>query len=216
MVAEKKIMNTFLSIEEKYEELAKDLHDGISQQLVTMLWKIEELHGVHKEEELRKELATLGDYLREVIADLQRIIYGIKPVLIDQLGLQEGINVWVSRQFSLQNINFELKKYPYPVNLSRFESGQIFRIIQEGVNNIIRHAQANHVTLNFEKEQGNLIITLIDDGRGFQPDNEAVGLGIKLINERAVSIQSDVQIKSQLGGGTVLKIIIPYKGDDER
>lgn len=207
---------TLLATEVEYEELASELHDGISQQLVTILWQLEEIRNLDNKEAMDTELSKVSDHLREVTNDLQRIIYGIRPVSLDLLGLQEGLKTWASSQLSVHGIKFTFHQYPGLLELPRFTSGQIFRVIQEGINNVIRHARAKHVNLLIERVEDYVVITLTDDGRGFDKEGIARGLGLQLIHERAISIKSEVQINSQPGGGTTLKIFIPYRGDEKR
>lgn len=195
---------------ERLDAIASDLHDGVSQQLVTMLWQLEELKVIDDRKRLGEGLSMLADGLRSTLNDIQKIIYGIRPVLIDQQGLQQAINHWVKKQ--LLEINFSFSPLPTPLQISRFVAGQIFRVIREGVNNIVRHAQAKNVALMIIQQADYLEFILTDDGRGFQLEDENIGLGLALIKEYALTIESDVQIISQLGGGTTLKMTIPYKG----
>lgn len=200
------------TLKEKLNGIASDLHDGVSQQLVTMLWQLEELKNIDDQNQLDAGLSKLSEEMRAILNDIQEIIYGIRPLVIDQLGLQEAIDLWVKKQLS--EINFTFYRIPTTLKIPRFSAGQIFRMIREGVNNIVRHAQAKNVTLMITQQADCLEFILTDDGRGFQLTDEASGLGLALIKEYALTIQCDVQIISQLGGGTTLKMTIPYQGAD--
>ncbi|AZR73105.1 hypothetical protein BBF96_06730 [Anoxybacter fermentans] len=208
--------DTIFTYKDNSEDLAKDLHDGICQQLVTILWDLENLKEIDEKEKFLNAINQIGDQLRRVINDLQQIIYGVCPVLIDKFGFLEGIEIWAKNQLESRNIQFHLIHDCEQIFLSRFVTGQVFRIIQEGINNILRHAEAQNVILTINKKDGKFIFKLKDDGRGFDPESVETGLGLKNMRERVAIIEGDLEIISQIGEGTTLVIQVPDKGDDNR
>lgn len=213
-MAKKQKNFTALWYEKSLEDIASDLHDGIGHRLVSILWDIEDMKGRVGQENILGKLDEIGGKLRETINDLQQIIYGARPALIDELGLVEAVRVWVENQLRPQRILFKLSVDASEIHLTRFETDQIFRIIQEGVNNIIQHASASAVHLQIVEEESQTAIYLSDNGRGFNSSaHSGTGLGLKTMHERAQMIRSELQILPAESGGTVLKLLIPNKGE---
>lgn len=198
--------------ETRLDQIVAELHDGVCQQLVTILWELENLKLITEQDKRVKKVDNLEEQIRSTISDLQQIIYNQQPLLIDQLGLVAGIKEWVQSCFRKQEIRFTFHTDSPSISVSRFVAGQIFRMIQEGVNNIIRHAKATEVSLSIIHKDELYKIDLVDNGRGFDP-NRVTGLGLQILQERAVLIQGKLLIKTEPGMGVSLQILIPNKGD---
>lgn len=217
MVAKKQKNFTALWYEKSLEDIASDLHDGIGHRLVAILWEIEDMKGRVGEENISGRLDELGEKLRETINDLQQIIYGARPALIDELGLLEALRIWIENQLRPKKILFKISTDGPEVNLTRFEADQVFRILQEGINNILQHASASAVHLQVAEDKANVVIRLTDNGRGFDYlPRTGTGLGLKTMHERAQMIRSELQIMPAESGGTLLKLLIPNKGEDAK
>lgn len=195
--------------ETRLDQIVAELHDGVCQQLVSILWELESLKLITEQDE---KVDNLEERMRTVITDLQQIIYNQRPLLIDKLGLIAGVKEWVQGLLRDQGIRFTFHNDSPSVPVSRFVEGQIFRMIQEGVNNIIRHAKATEVSLSLAQEEESYNVELVDNGRGFDP-NRTTGLGLQILRERAVLIQGELLIKTEPGKGTCLQILIPNKDD---
>ena len=207
---------TTLWYEKSLLELAADLHDGIGHRLVSILWDLEGFKREVAEKDAIEKLDDIGNNLRETVNDLQQIVYGIRPALLDQVGLVEAIRLWVEAQLRAKRILFNFSTECETLDLPRFVADQVFRIVQEGIHNIIQHAHASLVVLQINRDNENVLITLIDNGRGYEPGLIAPGLGLKTMQERALMIQGELQILPYTGGGTMLKLTLPNKGEDTK
>ncbi|MBN1367773.1 MAG: sensor histidine kinase [Dehalococcoidales bacterium] len=194
------------------KRISYELHDDIIQKLVALASYIENTPLSNFNEREIKELKT---NIIKVIDDLRRLSRDLRPSSLDRLGLVSALNVMIAnikREFEIDvsiSIVGEERKLPDETEIN------IFRIIQEGLNNIKRHSGARiaEVILEFYTEKTK--ITIKDNGKGFDPQKEMENfhrsnrLGLLGIRERAKLSGGDIQIKSSLGQGTELFIEIP-------
>lgn len=201
-----KSMDNLANIAKDAKNLAKDLHDGVSQELVSILWSLESLDQIDDQETIKEEVNKISNHLRTTINDLQRVIYGLEPTFIEELGLSEGIKCWAEEKLAQYDISFIFQNNCEIINVSHYISEHIFRIFQEGINNAIKHAGPDQISLKIYRENNQLHFELTDDGNGFKPDTISTGLGIRNMEERAARLDARFQLDSYKGKGTTLKL----------
>lgn len=197
----------------RLQEIVKTLHDDVSHQLLAVLWKLESLKLKENNIKHRRELDVLECQLREIINCLSEIIHDVYPTILNQLGLIRAIEKWSFEQLQLEKIKYKFSNRSSHSCLSNFMNKQIFRIIQEGFNNILLHASATEVSLEIFNSNNNLVFKLIDNGRGFHLNKKYIGHGLKIMEKRAKLIQAQLEIISAQKGGTMLKLFVPISGD---
>ena len=143
------------------------------------------------------EASTLA--LRET----RDIAHNLHPAQIENLGLTTALITLVKSIESSTGIKCEADIDEVPASLPYQAAIVIYRISQETLSNIIRHSDASLVGVTLRLEQSRLVLTIKDDGRGFQEDQVVKGLGLNGIRERAGMIGGDISIVSQLGSGTL-------------
>lgn len=207
--------------ENERNRIARDIHDSTVQNLTSLIHKVELCTKLIDKDLIRTklEMQTMILTLRNTIDDLRSIIYNLRPMSIDDLGLVSTVerhvkNLNLNQSFNtrLKVVNKEYKFLPI-VNLT------IFRVIQEACNNIIKHAQANNVliTLNYQKD--NLIIEIEDDGVGFdsdrriRPREDLSGLGVSIMRERVFLLSGNICFYNPETGGTKIKVTIPIENN---
>lgn len=198
---EKLTMAILESQEEERRKIAGDLHDGVGQEL-SMLKMTAEKEGSDK----------IQSKVNKIIEDVRLLSRNIHPHYFEKLGLTRAVQTMVDEQQSFGNKFWihELENIdPY---FKTREQLIIFRVIQESINNIIKHSEAKNVKITFEKSGSTVVINIMDNGKGFVMDpNKINSLGLSTIRERIKSINGQFLIKSKPGNGTQTTLIIPVK-----
>ncbi len=205
------------ALEEERKQIALTLHDDTGQSLSMLIINLERLEDQLPDDEnlLQEKLSATRQLAQETLANLRKIVYGLRPSILDDLGLIPAIR-WYARTNLEEagilveiNANGEVEPLPPPVNST------LFRITQEAINNIIRHSQANTVEINLYRQRNNILLEVIDDGQGFdlnQEREEALKLhhlGLLGMQERAELVGGKTELSSVPGQGTKILINVP-------
>lgn len=202
--------------EAERKALAQDLHDQIIQDLLSYNYELEEAQNQLEDEEQRQNLAKIRDGIRQVVSSLRQICSDLRPPTIDSHGLSAAIRS-LAHQWEEQNgIQVQLKidpnlgRMPEPIELS------VFRIIQEGLRNVRKHAKATLVKLSLRRTPtASLVVQLADNGQGLLRPVDLVALsqekhfGLVGISERVSLLGGSMKVNSSPGGGLELVIEIP-------
>jgi signal transduction histidine kinase len=202
--------------EEERKFLARELHDLVIQDLLSVNYRLEEIEG---DQELDNQHIALGDIrnsIRQVVGDLRQVCRDLRPPTIDNHGLASAIRShmqeWAERSKVAVAIEIEasLGRLPATTEIS------IFRIIQEGLYNIGKHAAAENVSLVLQRTStDSLLIHIVDDGQGFEIPPDLADLSVKQhfgligISERAALLGGKMELESPPGGGFILRVEIP-------
>jgi signal transduction histidine kinase len=202
--------------EAERKALARELHDQVIQDLLSFNYQLEESETETLDDVQRQQLADIRNGIREVVSGLRQLCSDLRPPTIDSHGLSAAIRS-LTHQWSKQSgihveleIDPDLGRLPEPIELS------VFRIIQEGLNNVRKHSNATEVKLVLQRAPtANLIVHLHDNGRGIpKPVNLAAFSGAKHfglvgISERVSLLGGTMRIESPTSGGVQLLIEIP-------
>lgn len=205
-------------MEEERRRVAMDIHDGPAQSMSNVVLKAEICEKLIDVDIARakEELKQLKDIVRNNIQDIRKIIYNLRPMSLDDLGLVPTLQRYMIsfREDTGIKVNFRNKgvfdKIKPVVSLA------VFRIVQEAMNNINKHADARNVCVDLEFYNMELKIYIYDDGKGF--DTEEIrsrtnemdrGYGLFSIQERIELLGGDFELVSRPGKGTRLNISIP-------
>jgi signal transduction histidine kinase len=195
--------------EEERKRIARELHDETSQNLATLLLSIETALGSDPEE-LKKKLMHMKAMASLTLDSIHRLILDLRPSVLDDLGLTSAIR-WVA----------ESRLEPLGIDLSFAVTGQerrlkpeiettLFRIGQEAIANIARHAEANSVSIALEFAESRICLEVEDNGQGFDFNESPNGsFGLLGMKERATLLDGTFAIDSQPGNGTRLAVTIP-------
>jgi len=190
--------------ENERRRIIKELHDGVGQLLTAIRIRVDALEN---ENELKDEIKAR---INETIDEVKRISYNVMPQAIVDYGLEAALkglcdNVKKYAQFS---IDFRyVQEHEHKLN---FEiSIAVFRIAQEGLNNIVKHSGATHVNLHLLDHQDEIYLILEDNGNGFDEKKIQFGFGLRNIRERAKLLNGTAEIQSTPGEGTVVEVHIP-------
>ncbi len=199
--------------ESERKRIASELHDGLGQNLLIIKNGIRKciktLSDTNRSEDILDQIASIS---QESIEEIRRITYHLRPHQLDKLGLKGAIESAINRAESSSALKFESDIHEIDGILKKDHEIHLYRIVQEGLRNIIQYANAENVTVNIGKTGDGLDVTITDNGKGF--DIESVrsngkGLGLLDISERVKILNGTLKIESDIGGGTTISVSIP-------
>ena len=193
--------------EEERRRLARELHDDLSQRLAVLAIEAGKVTPEGCNSEAAKILQDVKDNLISISEDVHRISRQLHPSIIEDLGLEQAFSSEIQNFSRLKKIPVKLEYDIGSVKPSMDIAVSLFRITQESLRNIQKHAHAKSVTIQLVKENNSLILTIEDDGIGFEPDNvkNMPGLGLKSMRERIRLINGSISYISLPGHGTTVQ-----------
>lgn len=201
--------------EDERRRLRRDLHDGLGPQLASQtlgLEAVEQLMTVHPDR-ARHLLASLKTQVQEAIADIRRLIYELRPPTLDDLGLVGALQQSATR-YESETLHFTFAiPEPLPELPAAVETA-VYRISQEAMTNIVRHAQASQAAIRLTCSGNHLVVEICDNGKGLSAAYQA-GVGLQSMRERAAELNGRCMIESLPGGGTKVEARLPLETTDE-
>lgn len=200
--------------EEDRKRIARELHDTSLQNLTHLVHKLE-LCGLYIDTDptqAKLELSASNKHLKDTIEEIRCTIFDLRPMIFDDLGIKaslERLLAEMNKDKKLE-INADIDDVSCETNLMMVT---IYRVVQESLVNIFKHANAKKVDLSFKERDGRCIIEIEDDGNGFQQDNVDCEkhFGISLMRERVELLNGNFKIVSEEGKGTKIRIEISLK-----
>jgi PAS domain S-box-containing protein len=208
-ILEQKILAAVLETEDRERKrFSEDLHDGLGPLLSTVKLYVNQIHQIQLSDEDKNQLLiSTTSLLDEAIGSAKSIANNILPGSIADNGLIAALNSFCNRIESTGTININLE-----TNLEKRIAAQLentlYRIIIELINNTIKHAQANEITISIQKQNQLIELSYTDDGVGFDVDQDYPGLGMKNIKNRCASIGAELKMTSKQNNGFKLLITI--------
>lgn len=205
--------------EEERQRIARELHDGIGQSLNALVFG---LNAVNTALGQSPDMAPdLLDRLRvsasDTVKELQEVIYDLRPSLLDDLGLCRALRWYAEERLQKRGLGLFLDVPEETRRLSSEVETALFRIGQEAITNIGKHAQAHHVTIRLRVDEQQVCMEIQDDGIGFRPDkalaehNSRRGWGLLGMQERASLLGGELSVESEPGRGACLRVILPLE-----
>lgn len=209
---QKQIIEATISGQEKEKnELGKELHDNINQILATVKIYLGMVKGQDPSE--NKDLVEKSyDYVNIAIEEIRKLTHSLVAPKLDNKSLYKSLKEFVNEVNSSQRLNVKLVNEAKKIRIMDPKKQlMIYRIVQEQMNNISKHANAKTVIIHLKAEKGNLIVTIADDGIGFKPGKINTGIGLRNIQSRVEFYAGNMNILSSPGKGCSLELMIPLK-----
>ena len=205
------------SLEEEQRRIALTLHDDTGQALSMLIINLERLESQlpPDEDQLIEKVIKSRKLAQDSLASLRKIVYGLRPSILDDLGLIPAIRWYARTNLEEAGIRVELHTDEDMSPISSHLISTIFRIAQEAINNIVRHSKATEVDISLHQQGAEIFLEVSDDGQGFDMANvrdEALQLqhlGLLGIQERAELVGGDLKICSKPGTGTKVHVSVP-------
>jgi len=200
--------------------IAREIHDVLGSSLTSLRWELEaideavsEASNLSQLDDLPKKTKGMINLIDQAVNTVRRISLELRPPGLDQLGLAEAIE-WQAQRFQAQTgITCHCDCTLENLELDQEHSNAVFRISQEALTNVLRHAGATKVEIKLERQNSELVLTIKDNGRGIA-ESEKLGrqsLGILGMRERAYLIGARIKISGVEGQGTVITVRVPIR-----
>ncbi|MCB0195297.1 MAG: sensor histidine kinase [Anaerolineae bacterium] len=200
--------------EEERRRLRRDLHDGLGPQLASQMLTIDAITKLLERDpaQVRELLQHLKRQSQTAIHDIRRLVYNLRPPALDELGLVMALRE-SSKQFAQNGpvIRFTISPDPLPPLPAAVEVA-VYRIVQEALTNVARHAQAQRCRVGIAAQNHHLELTIGDDGRGFPADYH-YGVGLNSMRERAEEVGGQFTLINSSSGGAEIAIRLPLSGE---
>jgi signal transduction histidine kinase len=194
--------------------IARELHDGISQQLAVVALELDalqlrlpELRSPH-----RADVAGLAQGIRTIAADLQQITRGLHPARLEHLGLVPAVRA-LGRDMESYKLRIDVMESDWPADVPNVVALSLYRVAQEALHNAAKHSGTDAVTVSFRSEGTGLTLTVTDRGIGFDTHSSGAsgGLGIVSMRQRLRTIGGSLTITAAAGQGTQVQARLPRR-----
>jgi two-component system, NarL family, sensor kinase len=187
--------------------IAADIHDGISQRLVSAWYHLRAAESSARDPSALEELQAIEGLLSDALEEARRAIVGLRPAVLDDLGLAAAITSMASSLAGDITIDLDLED----CRLAPHVEVSLFRIVQEALQNVVKHARASRVAVQLRADDAGIRLVIEDDGQGFDPESarSPTAYGLSGMHERASLLGATLGIRSQPGDGTTLVLDIP-------
>lgn len=213
--------------ENERQRISRELHDSTVQNLTSMIHKIELCSKLIDMDPIRckLELTMMSRTLRDIINDTRQMIYNLRPMSFDDIGLEITIERALDKIKNEKacNINFAVEGEPYQIK--PVIGITLIRIIQEACNNAIKYANSSIISVKLIYEEDAVSISIEDDGVGFDMENLDVsisnrkdnsGFGLSMMKERVYLLSGEITIQSKKNEGTMILVKVPINNKEEK
>ncbi|MCL4425764.1 MAG: histidine kinase [Firmicutes bacterium] len=201
--------------EDERKRIARELHDETSQSLAALVLGLKVAATVVKSdpERAEKTLEQMKNSAVNIVKELHNVVYDLRPTLLDDRGLIPALTWYAESRLKPQGVILHIEAAGDPTQLSPEAETILYRIGQEAISNVYRHARAKNLWLSLKVKSEEAVLSIRDDGRGFNPktvfSSEKSPLGLLGIQERASLLQGQVSFWSQPGHGTLVSTTLP-------
>lgn len=209
--------------ENERQRISRELHDYTVQNLTSLVHKAELCSKLVEMDPVRckLELSMMSKTLRDIINDTRQMIYNLRPMSFDDIGLDVTIERALEKIESSESkkINFAVEGETYQIK--PVIGLTLLRIIQEGCNNAIKHASASYVQVVLIYQPDMITVKIEDDGKGFDTSHISTdsrednsGFGLSMMRERVYLLSGNIEIDSKIGSGTKITVNVPIKNKE--
>lgn len=205
--------------EEERERISVDLHDGVAQWLAGASYRAQTVSALlsgNDSDEARDELATVESTIDKSLKELRRVLIGLRPPVLDELGLSHALRQSLEN-LKTDGINCHFSEVGTPVRLPSSMEIAVYRVVQETLTNVRKHANATKVNLRLQFREDKLLVEIRDNGRGFdlsQTLNSAISvghMGLLGMKQRLEMLGGNIKIKTGEGNGTAIILSLPIQ-----
>ncbi len=199
--------------EDERSRIARDLHDELGQQVTALRLKLENAKEICSEEPVCDEIDGIQSIAKRLDADIGFLAWELRPAMLQEAGLPSTLRDYVNEWSRFASVKSELREQGF--GKARLEPDveiNLYRIVQEALNNVNKHADAANVSILIEKRNDHISLIIEDDGKGFDPDRKrkgSDGLGLLGMRERVNLLRGTVEIESSRGNGTTVFVRVP-------
>ena len=206
-----------LAAEQERRRLRRDLHDGLGPALAGLGMLTDKVgNRLALGAPVDDDLGALRAGLSETVADVRRLVEGLRPPAVDDLGLRGALRELASGLAEGAGLDLELDLPEEEPVLAAAVEVVTYRVAQEALTNVVRHAEAGRLRLGLQVDPSRLRLVVVDDGRGIGAQPTSRGLGMSSMSERAREIGGSVEVGGTRPGGTTVTLTLPLRGGGTR
>jgi two-component system, NarL family, sensor histidine kinase DevS len=216
-VTEERLRQSLAAAEQERRRWARELHDetlqGLGALRVLLSSALKNDSPDARQDMVREAVAQIG----HEIESLRGLITELRPAALDELGLEPAIESLVQRTSALQGLDVDARiELDGQQRLAPELESAVYRIVQEALTNISKHARAEHVHLEVVREPDAVHLLVRDDGQGFDPTSPTGGFGLSGMRERVELARGTMEVESEAGRGTTINARVPIPGQARR
>jgi signal transduction histidine kinase len=214
-VATDRLRQTVAASERERRRWARELHDETLQELGAVMMLIDTVRGGERPQALDEIVGRIAESLEATIAGLHRMISELRPVTLDELGVAAAVRALAERRRTADleitvAVDLDYESGRQATRLAPEVESTIYRIVQEGLANVAKHARAANAEVALVESEGQVKVAIRDDGRGLgSSDTSGTGLGLAGMRERIALLGGQLEIVSGSRGGTVVEATLP-------
>jgi signal transduction histidine kinase len=205
---ERGLQMTLAAQEEERQRIARDLHDGIVQDLSVIKININQLID-QPDPEVKHQLPILVEKLAAASSEVRSISHQMMPMALRELGLSAALQDALEKVLKPHQIAYDFDEIGLDERLPQVIEISLYRIAQELLNNVVKHSQANKVQLTLTKRNGFVTLIFEDNGKGFKQDSPNKGVGMTSLSSRVKMVNGEIKFDSEHGEGTTAIVRIP-------
>lgn len=203
-----------LAVQQERDRISRDLHDGIIQSLFSIGMNLESASALvdTAPDRARQRIEGAVDRIDDAIRELRNTIFHLRPQSAATLGLRRGL-IELAREHEVNALVRPSLDIPTDIDghVPDAVVPDVLQVVREALSNVARHARAGRVSVQARRHTTDLVVSVVDDGVGFEPQKPAVGRGLENVKERASVLSGTVTLDSAPGEGTRLTLTVPLK-----
>lgn len=212
------LMAQLMSIQERERSrISAELHDELGQALMVLRMDVSALQDKLRKDQvqLKKECSRLLSYITDIVDNVRRLCWDLGPYLMEGLGLSASLQNLIEEMCKKHNFTCSLDLQEIDARLSLETQTKIYRILQESLTNIVKHAGAAHISVTLKRDGARLLLEVADQGQGFNLEEVSArpapsrGLGLTAMMERARQAGGSLEVASKIGQGTTITLTLP-------
>jgi signal transduction histidine kinase len=164
------------------------------------------------------KVRSMNELLKDMVKSVRRIAAELRPGILDDLGLAAAVE-WQAKEYEQRmNIKTEVQTSLGEKEVPKAVATALFRILQESLTNVARHAQATSVKVSLKEKDGWVVLKIADDGRGITNEelNKTGAFGLMGMRERVIPLRGECEIKGKPGAGTTVRVSVPLEVEDTK
>jgi len=215
-------LKIILAQEEERRRMAREIHDGPAQSLANLVLRTEIAERMLDTKDLelvRSELVDLKSQIRSGLGEIRKIIFNLRPMALDDLGLVPTLRKFVQDFEERTSIRSVFETSGREKRISTALEAAMFRLVQEAFNNSFKHAEASYMSLDIAYLEETIRMVIKDNGKGFHTDlaeaqaKKSAKFGLMGMKERVDLLMGEIEIDSAIGQGTTITIQVPIKAE---
>jgi signal transduction histidine kinase len=195
--------------EEERGRIARELHDEFGQHLASVLLGLRLVEQVGVADEARAAMSELVQTINAAISQLRTLAIELRPTALDDLGLVAALERLTESYARRTGLRVELVVDDIADRLPPLVETTVYRVVQESLTNIAKHGAAESVIVRGEVRGSELVVTVVDDGKGFDSNTQPGGFGLNSMRERSEMVAGTVRVTSLPGKGTTVELRVP-------